>query len=245
MIGFEILRERLLIHIRRRLRNGEATERALALRADISQPHLHNMLKGVRSLNPGMGDQLLVNLGLCALDLFETDELRRALFIRACDSEPCVEVPVLRDRLGPGLQWPNRSSPFELVKVPLRVTASIPHPYVVRLAHDPGMAPYLCAGELMLLDNSRQGLASEDPDALFAIECGTSVAIRWIRRGRRRLYLVPQSCRDRPWEWERVVNAVVHARAIPLRSIQKPELVYDPLQPRDKPRGPVRLSVAS
>ena len=49
MIGFEILRNRLIENIRYRIRNGELTERGLARRTGISQPHLHNLLKGVRS----------------------------------------------------------------------------------------------------------------------------------------------------------------------------------------------------
>jgi hypothetical protein len=245
MIGLEALRDRLIVQIRRRIQNGEATERSLALRAEISQPHLHNMLKGVRSLNPAMGDQLLVKLGLSVLDLFDSDELRRALFLRARENEPSVEVPVLQDRLGPGLPWPNQFSPFELVKVPLRISSHIPQPRVARLADDPAMAPYLTAGELTLLDSSTRGLANEDPEALFVTQCGNSIAIRWIRRGRGRLYLVRADCRNRPREWEVVGSVMIRARAIPLRSIHEPELVYDPLLPRDKPRAPAPQSGAS
>lgn len=245
MIGFETIRERLIGYLRESIQNGAATERALALRAGISQPHLHNMLKGVRSLNPGMADQLMVKLGLSVLDLVESDELRRVLYCRARDGEPAVEVPVLRDRLGPGLRWPDRSSPFELVRVPVRVTAHVPHPLVVRLADDPAMAPYLRPGELILLDDSTEGLATRDPDALFAVEHEGATLIRWLRRGRDCLYLVTLAFRDQPRDWKRVTNAAVRARAIPLRSTQKPEFVYDPLLPRDIPRGPARLFCAS
>ncbi len=118
MIGFDNLRTRLIEQLRHRIRNGEVTERALARKTGISQPHLHNLLKGVRALNAGRSDQLLTKLGLTALDLFEGEELRRALSLRARQGEVLLEVPVLEDRLGPGLPWPDRLSPFERVEVP-------------------------------------------------------------------------------------------------------------------------------
>jgi AraC-like DNA-binding protein len=52
-----------------RIAEGELTERALARRAGISQPHLHNVLKGVRSLTPGVADRLMVSLSLTLADL--------------------------------------------------------------------------------------------------------------------------------------------------------------------------------
>ena len=39
-------------------------------------------------------------------DLLETDELTRELHRRLLESEISMEVPVLKQRLGPGLQWP-------------------------------------------------------------------------------------------------------------------------------------------
>ncbi len=245
MIGFEALRGRLILHIKRRIQNGEVTERALALSAGISQPHLHNMLKGARSLTTGMGDQLLTRLGLSVLELVEPDELRRVLFIRAREAELSIEVPVLRDRLGPGLPSCHDSSPYELVRVPARLAACIPHPLVVRLAGDPEMSPYLDAGELVLLDNSQHTPGPGTADTLFAVEREGELVLRWVRQGRARLYLISHTCRDQPRRWEVSDKAILRAVAIPLRSIHKPELVHDPLLPRDKPQGPAPLSAAS
>ena len=61
---FERMHERLLESLRRRLQNGEATERGLARRIGISQPHLHNVLKGAKNLSPRMADRILLELGL-------------------------------------------------------------------------------------------------------------------------------------------------------------------------------------
>ena len=51
------------------------TERGFARGTGISQPHLHNMLKGVRVLSPPMADLLLRHLHMSVLDLLDTDEL--------------------------------------------------------------------------------------------------------------------------------------------------------------------------
>lgn len=52
-----------------KVRNGEITERALARRIGLSQPHVHNLLKGVRTLSAPAADLMLEGLGLTVLDL--------------------------------------------------------------------------------------------------------------------------------------------------------------------------------
>ena len=74
---FELLQLRLITHVQGRLQRGELTERGLARRTGISQPHLHNVLKGVRGLSPQMGDLLLRHLHITLIDLLNTDELAR------------------------------------------------------------------------------------------------------------------------------------------------------------------------
>ena len=72
---FHELQRRLLDRLRRKIRSGEVTERGLAKLSGISQPHLHNVLKGKRVLSVEMADEILHNLGLNVLDLVEPEEL--------------------------------------------------------------------------------------------------------------------------------------------------------------------------
>lgn len=74
-MNFELLQLRLVAHVHGRVQRGELTERGLARRTGISQPHLHNVLKGVRVLSPQMGDLLLHHLHITLLDLLDADEL--------------------------------------------------------------------------------------------------------------------------------------------------------------------------
>jgi hypothetical protein len=71
---FECLQLRLIAHVQNRVQRGELTERGLARRTGISQPHLHNVLKGVRGLSPEIGDVLLRHLHITLLDLLKEEE---------------------------------------------------------------------------------------------------------------------------------------------------------------------------
>ncbi len=66
---FTVMLRRATEEIRWRVRNGEVTERGLARLAGLSQPHVHNVLKGVRLPSPESADRLLRALGLRAADL--------------------------------------------------------------------------------------------------------------------------------------------------------------------------------
>jgi len=73
-ISFHLLQLRVIAHVQERVRRGDVTERGLARLTGISQPHLHNILKGVRVLSPHMADLILRQLHINLLDLLEPDE---------------------------------------------------------------------------------------------------------------------------------------------------------------------------
>lgn len=72
------LQQRLLEELRQRVRSGAATERGLARLTGISQPHLHNVLKGKRFLSMQKADEVLHRLQIDVLSLIELEELREA-----------------------------------------------------------------------------------------------------------------------------------------------------------------------
>ena len=55
---------KLLAYVRSQIRNGELTERGFARLIGISQPHVHNVLKGVRNLSPNIFDLSLKYLAI-------------------------------------------------------------------------------------------------------------------------------------------------------------------------------------
>jgi hypothetical protein len=52
-----------------RIHNGEITERKLARIVGISQPQMHNVLKGCRTLKPEIADLLIAQLCIPAVSL--------------------------------------------------------------------------------------------------------------------------------------------------------------------------------
>jgi hypothetical protein len=76
---FHDLQQRLLEELRQRVRSGAATERGLALHTGISQPHLHNVLKGKRILSLEKADEVLGRLQIDIFHLIEPEELRESI----------------------------------------------------------------------------------------------------------------------------------------------------------------------
>ena len=72
---FSDLHQRLVDHLRQRVRSGEMTERGLARVTGVSQPHIHHVLKGKRLLTAITADQILGQLHMDVLDLIELEEL--------------------------------------------------------------------------------------------------------------------------------------------------------------------------
>jgi len=80
--GFAELGSRLIEFVAGRIRNGDYTERGLARILDVSQPQLHNVLKGARPLRPDLADLLLRYFQISALDLAYAHELTTQIKIR-------------------------------------------------------------------------------------------------------------------------------------------------------------------
>jgi transcriptional regulator with XRE-family HTH domain len=72
--NFGMLQSLLIRHLRQRIHCGEVTERGLARVTGISQPHLHNVLKGKRLLSLEMADRILAHLHLDLVSLLERAE---------------------------------------------------------------------------------------------------------------------------------------------------------------------------
>lgn len=73
-MDFTRLHCRLITHMREKVRSGEVTERGLARLTGISQPHIHNVLKGERVLSLELADQVLRELRIDLLDLIDTND---------------------------------------------------------------------------------------------------------------------------------------------------------------------------
>ena len=68
------LQNRFVALLRKRVRNGELTERGLARMVGVSQPHMHNVLHGKRSFSVETTDEMMRLLRVDVLDLIEPSE---------------------------------------------------------------------------------------------------------------------------------------------------------------------------
>lgn len=123
---FQVLQRRLIALINFRIRNGEFTERGLARILEISQPQMHNVLKGQRKLHCELADVMLRKLGVTVLDLIDNSEIYNHKSISgaeaACTLRQPLEVVRLLETISPEtVRRPERKPPLsELQIVPVR-----------------------------------------------------------------------------------------------------------------------------
>ena len=149
---FQVLQLRLIAFLKGRVRNGEITERRLALLTGVSQPHIHNVLKGARMLSPEIADQILECLHISIFDLFQKEEM--TLYPHAGDAGelPYEEIPVLEGRVGPGYPYSHRVSHIERIPFLRAQLATAADPVVARLASDEHMTALFSHNDVALLD---------------------------------------------------------------------------------------------
>jgi len=180
-VDFQLLQTRLLDEIRARVHNGEMTERSLGRLTGISQPHIHNVLKGVRVLSLEMADHLLRRLRIDLADLV--------------GANGCRMVELLDGYIGNGHPYPRpcgRQYPF-----PAEEVKCLRDPVAVRLAPAAQCPPLLPGGAVLLLDRGPDA----DPDAAgevyFAVDLGSEGRVGMMRAGEGlRLW----NCHSGAWE---------------------------------------------
>ena len=153
--SFRGIHARLLQQLRERVRNGELTERGLARITGISQPHIHNVLKGAKSLSPDLADVILAQLAIPLLELFTRDELSHWLANSNPNREQRLQpVPVLNGLLGLNQPALRKGPHREVHTVPYHLAEAISEPLVACLAGDPEMEPLFADRDMVLLDQS-------------------------------------------------------------------------------------------
>ncbi len=81
-VTFQALQTRLIAFVNTRIRNGDFTERGLAKILGISQPQIHNVLKGARKLSPELADRVIRKFEMSVLDLLEAGEMYEQMLSR-------------------------------------------------------------------------------------------------------------------------------------------------------------------
>ena len=238
---FQDVRLKLLAYVRNEVRNGELTERGFARGIGISQPHAHNVLKGVRNFSPEVFDLALKYFHLSLLDLAPLEEIEAQLQ-RRHSGDRVAEVPFLERPIGPRRPWPAGVNWRKCFPLPFP-SATVPVELVMaKLVHDPAMTATVESYDIALLDTSEQRRSVLSPQGLYVIERSGEAVLRYIRSGARRHYLVTDADLDTPTAWEAFRSSteqlcdVVKARVVWLGReqdrnalIQPGRFLYDPI----------------
>ena len=194
---------------RAEIRSGKFSERQLAKRAGISQPHLHNSLHGVRTLSPRAAGLLMKALGVTVPDVIW----------RLPEQGEWTPVPVLRGRLGPGTEV--RFDTFEgFAPFPGALVASVVQPVAVRLAPDVVLPRDFRVDDLVLLDQDRDLRRTVPTGWCWVVSVFGGLRVRHVTAERGRILAGHQGNADHPGLWEplplkgRNILDIVRARIV-------------------------------
>jgi hypothetical protein len=193
-VFIEELHRRLLETARQRIRAGEVTERKLARLCGLSQPHLHNVLKEIRSLSTESADRLMRALNLTVVELlWRTPEIDGA--IRA--------IPIVRNRIGPGTEigLTNFRGFVPFRESQLR---SLVDPVLARLAADLAMPKAFAPNDLVLLDQNPEVRRHPSGTLSWVVATDMGLRVRYVRLGGTKVYLPSEATVDDPPRWEAV-----------------------------------------
>jgi len=187
-VDFRLLHARLVSHLRARVRNGELSERGLARLAGVSQPHVHNVLKGARLLSTDMADQILQHLRIDLADLLTADDVRSGGHEGLREPGDFRAVGLLDG-------WIGREHPYpqvvgrERYPFPAAAVNRLESPVAARLARDPLRAPIFSGPGVVLLDRAEAVRVDLDEEGYFAVDLGGAGTIGLVRRSRGHSYL--------------------------------------------------------
>ena len=217
---------RLLADLRHRIHNGDLTERGLARITGISQPHVHNVLKGVRFLSIGSFDAILKSLNYSILDFSTQPELTGSC--ARFQSHVTFELSMLDAPIGPGMPWPERATFRRRFSLPACLE-NIPRDLVLaRVKFDPRMDLGHAGSDLALLDLSPGWRANIVPQGFYVVSITDETLLRYVRFGKSCVYLAASDNFDNPIDWDVIprngeIAALVKGRVIWLGRDEHPQ----------------------
>ncbi len=197
-VFFSTLQQRLIQRLKDEIRAGKLTERALARRSGLSQPHIHNLLKGIRSPTAESADALLRAISASVPDLLRDSQPDGSETQTGCDAAMVV-VQFLCGEVGPGGRWDDTVDEGRHIALPGELVAGIAQPAMVRVLADHEMSGI--AGRALIELRVRMDSIFPERD-VYVLARGGEARLRYIRIGRRRVYFPTVASLNRPREWE-------------------------------------------
>ena len=204
-LTFDALADRLVRQLATLIHAGAATERSLAMRAGISQTHLHNVLNGTRKMTSTMADRAMELLDWSLLDLLDTNEALHLLDRREAAQTRGRDVLLTRLGVGRGCHFPGAAGGAMLI--PNNWLARTENPLAVSAGEDEEMDGVIAAGDVLLVDDAPEARMRIHEDTLYAVRLEGFCVARWVRFSSRGLYLVAADNWTEPSRWTLTVIA--------------------------------------
>ena len=193
-LSFQQLASRLVRYLNELVRRGEATERGLARLTGYSQPHIHNVLKGARGMNPELADSVMERMAIPLLSLLTQEELSGVAPPSSGDALP---VPLLSGRMGGGQPFPRLEKDGPTQPLPAERVAGLANPVLAVLdGEERSMWPAIWPHDVVLLDRSPTERRSPSFDRVYAFSWGGGSFIGRCRRVGDMLVVVMDNARE-------------------------------------------------
>ncbi len=222
-MNFRDLQGSLLDVVRRRVRNGQITERGLARLSGMSQPHIHNVLKNARTLSFESADRLMACLDIGIGELLGAPPAT----VHAGQNAPpdadeeftFAAIPLLRARVGPGTQ-PVFNAFRGYIPVQRSLASELVDPVAARLAPDLVLPRPCAAGDIVLLDQSPARRARPQFGLWIVADDPFGMRVRYARVAGTRLNVFHEANFGDPATWDsrplggRNILDIVRARIV-------------------------------
>jgi hypothetical protein len=186
------LHRRLIETAQRRVRGGYISERGLARLCGMSQPHMHNVLKQIRSLSTDSADRLMQALQISVADL---------LWSVGAESEvPMGAVPVVKSRIGPGTEV-NLGIFRGIMPLSGHLLHWLFDPLVARLTPDLVLPRQLAGNDMVLLDQNPVIRKRPGGSGVWVVAEEGGLRARYLRMGGTLLYIANEMTLADPQKW--------------------------------------------
>ncbi len=186
---FRQAENRLRTLLQEKIRRGEMSERRLALVSGYTQPHIHNVLKGVRGVNGELADAILKHLHMSIEDLLGS--------ANGGSGETEAAIPVGAGRIGPQDAFPERTSQTLQCRLPACFVAGFADPVMWQLAGDEdSMAPLVEPGDWAVVDRVESERRSPEFEGVYALSLEGRGAICRCQRVGSLLVLLADNARS-------------------------------------------------
>jgi plasmid maintenance system antidote protein VapI len=203
-LNFEDLAHRLVRDIAGLIHSGVTTERRLAGLVGISQPHLHNVLNGARTLTTTIADRVMERLDWSLLDLVETQEAMALVDRREASLAQGREIPFGHLGVGNGFRFPGKTE-GRVIAIPNLWLARTAKAFAVSSGEDSEMEYVIEDGDILLVDRASEVQTPIHEDALYVVATSVGSLARWVRFSPRGLYLLSAATFAEPTRWPLIV----------------------------------------